>query len=116
MRVSVEPAPGSNIGFVTDDRFYPGRGSFLVELDGAEHVAVVGHSQGGHSHLSRTGYEVLRKGGSVEEAVVSVNVKVGESFRFHGVPLGGLARIEMDSTISGCRLPPLRRTAPVEGV
>ncbi len=44
----LEPAAGGDIDLAADDRFDPGGNRLGVELDGAEHVAVVGHGHRRH--------------------------------------------------------------------
>src|SRR5207244_1337480 len=40
---------GRDIGFVADDRVDSGGSAFLVKLDGAKQIAVIGYRQGVHS-------------------------------------------------------------------
>jgi hypothetical protein len=44
----VHPASRRNINLAADDWFYPGLLHFKIKLNGAEHVSMVGNSQGIH--------------------------------------------------------------------
>ena len=66
------------VGLDADDRLDAvGRG-LLVELVGPEHVAVVGHGDGGHPQLGRAGSERLQSRRAVEHGVLGVHVEVDE--------------------------------------
>ena len=73
---AVEARIGGHISFVTDHRFDPGGAGLLVEIDGAEEIAVVGHGQ---SRLVGADFfdpaqQVAQPGRSVEQAVLGVLV------------------------------------------
>jgi hypothetical protein len=51
-----------------------------VEFDGAVQIAMIGEGQGGHSQLRRAVHQPVYAAGSVEQAVVAVNVKMDEIF------------------------------------
>ena len=44
-----ETARGRDISFAADDGFNPGFSAGLIKMDGAEHIAMIGHSQSGHT-------------------------------------------------------------------
>ena len=85
------PATQRHIGFAADDGFDACIVGFAVELDGPEHVAMVGH---GHSRLAKR-FDLLHQRldliGAVEEAELGVQVKMNEG-RSHGRILGGQGR------------------------
>ena len=53
----------------------------IVELDGAEEVAVIGHGDGGHFLLGDDLHELRDLAGSIEQRVVGVAVKMNERVR-----------------------------------
>ena len=71
LRVDVELA--------ADDRLDAGLLAGLVEVDGPEHVAVVGDGQRPHARRQRLLHVVLDLGGAVEQRVVGVVVQVDEA-------------------------------------
>src|SRR5690606_27209658 len=61
-----------------EDRLDAVRFGLLVELDGPEHVAVVGDRDGLHAPLLDGLAQVLGPDGAIEEAVLGVQVEVSE--------------------------------------
>ena len=53
----------------------------IVELDGAEEVAVIGHGDGGHFLLGDDFHQLRDFAGAVEQRVVGVAVKMNERVR-----------------------------------
>ena len=65
----------------------------VVELDGAEEVAVVRHGDGGHFLLDDGVHELADFAGSIEEGVIGVAVQMDERIFRHGLPsIGFLGR------------------------
>ncbi len=69
---------GGHVGLHPDDGFDAGFLGGVVELDHAEHGAMVGDGQGGHVHLFGTLDQLLDIAKAVEQGVFGVNVEVGE--------------------------------------
>src|SRR5207244_4102241 len=81
---AVEPALGGHVGLAADDRLDAGGGGLLVELDGAEQVAVVGDGHGRHAEGLRFLDQGVNLVGPVEETILSMNVEVDELGRHAG--------------------------------
>ena len=80
-----------HVGFTADDGFDAGLFGFAVELDGAEHIAMIGHR---HGRLAE-GFDLLDERfdliGAVEETELGVQMQMHER-RSHGDGiLGGQA-------------------------
>ena len=69
---------GGDVGLEADDRLHAGPLGRLVELVGAEEVAVVGHRDRRHAHLGRALEQVADARGAVEHRVLGVDVEVDE--------------------------------------
>ena len=67
-----------DVDFAADDGVDAGVFGGVVEGDGAEEVAVVGHADGGHFLFGADLHELVDFAGAVEEGVVGVVVKVNE--------------------------------------
>ena len=68
-----------------DDRLDPVLLALLVELVGAEHVAVVSHGDRRHPEARGLGEQVVESGGAVQHRVLGMHMKVHERVR-HGSP------------------------------
>ena len=77
-RVSVEAATLGYVGFDPQDRLDADLASALVELDGTEHVAMIGQGDGRHAKGLRPFEDVLEAVGAVEQAELAVEVEMGE--------------------------------------
>ncbi|CAB4582032.1 unannotated protein [freshwater metagenome] len=73
------------VGLGADDGFDPVRPTFLVEVEHAVHVSVVGHAEGRLSVLDRLGHQLVELRGAVEHRELGVNMQVRERIR-HVVP------------------------------
>jgi hypothetical protein len=76
--VLVQSATGSHVGLAADDRFHPGVFRFAIELDRAEHVAMIGDGDGRLTErfdLLDQRIDLIR---SVKKAELGVQVKVNE--------------------------------------
>jgi len=67
-----------DIDFAADDRVDAGGFGGVIEGDGAEEVAMIGHADGGHVLFGADLHELVDFAGSVEEGVVGVVVEVDE--------------------------------------
>ncbi len=79
----LETGAGSDVDLAADDRLDPRPPSLAVELQGAEHVAVVGDRQGRHAELFGLLHQIADLDGPVEEAVLAVQVQMDEVRMFH---------------------------------
>ena len=75
----VPPIAWRDVHLAADDRLHPMRDARLVELDGAEHVAVVGHRDRRHAELLHARHELRDLVGPVEQRVLGVEVEVSEA-------------------------------------
>ncbi len=85
------PAAQRHIGFAADDGFDACIFGFAVELDGAEHIAMVGHGDGRLSKGLDLLDERLDLICAVEETELGVKMEMDEG-RSHGAILGGQGR------------------------
>ena len=81
----VETAPRRDIQFAADDGLDTLLVGLLVKADGSEHIAVIGHGNGGHLVLLYFFEQIVQANGSIEEAVLGVNVEVDEIGMLHRV-------------------------------
>ena len=79
----LEAGAGGDVDLAADDRLDAGGHRLLVELDGAEHVAVVGDRQGRHAAFLGALDQVADLDGAVEEAVLAVQMEMDEIGVFH---------------------------------
>jgi len=78
---TVKTAARSQVGFTTDNRLDALLFRLGEELDGAEHVAMIGHRDGRHSRLPgmfEQGADLVRP---IEQAVLSVDVEMDEAHK-----------------------------------
>ena len=75
---------GRDVGLHADDRLDAGLGRRLVELEGAERVAVVGDGDRRHPLLARLFDERLDARRPVEHRIFTVHMKVNEGVGCHG--------------------------------
>ena len=66
------------VALQADDRLDAGGLGRLVEVVGAVEGAVVGHGDGGHALLDRSGHEIGQATRAVEHGVLGVHVEVDE--------------------------------------
>jgi hypothetical protein len=89
----VEPAPGGNVDLAAEDRLHPPVATGVVEVHRPEHVAVVGDGHRLHSEALGLGHELADVTGTIEEAVLGVEVEVDEvplDAHSHSIVEGGL--------------------------
>ena len=53
-------------------------GCFVIKLDGAKEVAVIGHRNGGHFLLPHDAHQLLDVAGAIEQRIVGMAMKVNE--------------------------------------
>jgi hypothetical protein len=86
LAVAVAALAGRNVGFVTDDRIETGRFAFLVQLNRAEQIAVIGQGERVHAEVFRLRHQLGYATGAVEETVMTVTVEMNERPIRHGKP------------------------------
>jgi hypothetical protein len=74
----VHPRSVRHVHLAADDRLDAGRLHRVVELDRAEHVAVVGDRAGGHAELGNSLREVFRASSAVEKRIFGVEMEMDE--------------------------------------
>ena len=88
-----------HVGLGADDRLDPLLAALLVELEGAVHVAVIGHPDRRLAVGDGLGHQLVQPGGAVEHRELGVDVEVGERIP-HSRPFSRVWR---------------RRTGPADG-
>ena len=74
IRIFVQHGPGRGVHFTANDRFYALFFALLVEVDYAEHDAVVGNRQRIHPQLFRSGDHIGNPRGAVQQTVLCMNM------------------------------------------
>lgn len=69
---------GGEVNFAAEDGFDGVFFAVLVEFDGSEEVAVIGHGDGGHGEFGGAFGEVLGSDHAVKEGIGGVEVEVDE--------------------------------------
>ena len=72
----IEAGAGGNVDLAADDGADAGFFTFLVEIDGSVHHAVVGDGNGGLPQRFGTGNQPLDAAGAVKEAVFGMDMQV----------------------------------------
>jgi hypothetical protein len=75
---AVEAVALGDVRFDAEDRFDPRLARQVVELDGAEHVAMVGQRHSRHARRGRGADDLVEAVGAVQQAVLAVKVEVDE--------------------------------------
>ncbi len=94
-----------DVGLAAEDRLHTVGLGLLVELDGAEHVAVVGHRHRLHAPFLNLAAEVRHADGTVEQRVLGVQVQMCEVIHARGIACE-VGRHWREPTPSGSRLGP----------
>ena len=76
--VLVPAVAGGHVDLAADDVFEPRLLGGELEVDGSEHVAVVGHDHGVHVQFLGPLHEVGQADGPVQQAVLGVRVQMDE--------------------------------------
>ena len=84
-------AIGGDVGLAAEDRLHPVGLGLLVEVEGAEQVAVVGHRDRLHAALEHLGEQVVQPNRAVEKAILRVQMQMGEIRHMRGVSLASRA-------------------------
>jgi hypothetical protein len=79
----VESRTGCDIDLAAYDRLDPGVPGLAVEFHRPEHVAVIGHGQGGHAAGDGPLNQIAEPDGPVQKAVLAVYVKMNETGLIH---------------------------------
>ncbi len=74
-----------NIALAPQDRLDAAGEALLIELDRPEHIPVVGQGQGRHLKFLGLLYHLLQRNGAVQEAIVTVIMKMDKVGVEHGV-------------------------------
>ena len=68
----------SDIDLTTDDGLDAIFFRYVIELNGSEHIAVVGHGNGRHTKLNRAFYQCIMTNGRVLQTVGSMKMKMNK--------------------------------------
>ncbi|MBA7658544.1 hypothetical protein ES703_66500 [subsurface metagenome] len=79
----VESAPGGDVCLDTNNRLDVCGGCTYVELDRAEHIAVVGNSHGVHLQLFAVFEQSVKDYSPIEKRILTVQMKMRKSFICH---------------------------------
>ena len=71
-----------DVHFAANDRVDSLGVGGVVELHGAEEIAVVGHGDGGHLLLDHDLHQLVDIAGSIEEGVIRVAMQMDEGHRY----------------------------------
>ncbi len=74
MCFTVKTAFGRHIGFTADNGIDPGLFGLLIEVNGTKEIAMVRHSNGGHPKAVCLIHQAVDPIGSIEEAILCVQV------------------------------------------
>ena len=83
------PAADGNVDLTADNGLDAGVCTCIVVRDGAEEIAVVGESQGGHAALGCECRHPIEVTAAIQEAVLAVAVEMDEFSGSHGRYTGG---------------------------
>ncbi len=89
----LDPAPGGHVDLAPEDGLDAPVPAGVVEVHRPEHVAVVGDGHGLHAEALGLGHELADVAGTVEEAVLGVEMEVDEvrlDAHSHSIVDGGL--------------------------
>ena len=79
----LEAAGRRHIDFAADDRLDAVAHRFAIKLDGAEHVAVIGHRHGGLLERFDAFEELVYLVGAIQQTIFGMTVKMNETRVFH---------------------------------
>ena len=85
LAAAVEACRRRHVGLATQDRLDAARLRRLVELHGAEHVAVVGDGHRGHAEFRGAVQEFVDPVRSIQQAELGVQVKMNEALLAHEI-------------------------------
>jgi hypothetical protein len=88
--IAVNPVSGSHIEFAADDGFYARLVRLLIKIDGAEHIAVIGHRHRRHLILFYPFKKIIEPDGSIEKAILGMHMKMNKIGIMHA---GSLSRL-----------------------
>ena len=82
------PAAGRHIGFTANNRLDIMGFGFLIKINGAKKIAMVGHGHGGHTKILDLLEQRCELVGPVEEAILGVKMEMNELCRHSCSPSG----------------------------
>jgi len=85
MAVFIEPTLRCDIKFAADNGLDPILVGPLIKADGSEHVAVIGHRNGRHLVFPGLFQQIVKADGTVQQAVLRMDVKMNKIGVFHGL-------------------------------
>ena len=88
-RDAITPAAAADVGLTADDGFDSLGFHRVVERDGAEHVAVIGHGARGHAQFRDPLGQWLNLDGAIQQTVVGMKMQVYEFIVGHYVARNG---------------------------
>ena len=81
--VFVKTVSRGNIQFAADDRLDSILIRMLVEIDRSVEIAMIGHGHGRHLIFLCLSEKIIETNGSVQQAILGMNVKMNEIGMFH---------------------------------
>ena len=72
-----------DVRFASDNRFHAGALSFLIKLDRAMQIAVIGNRNGGHSGFGCLFHQLLHPDRSIQQRVLGVQMQMNERVAGH---------------------------------
>jgi len=89
---TIVPAPFRDVDFATDDGLDAARGSGAIKRFRGKEISMVGDGDGGHLAARRFVHNFFEIAGTVQKAVICVQMQVNESRGFHAGGYSNLAR------------------------
>ena len=77
----------SNVGLAADYRLDAGAFCFLIKFNRAKKIAVIGHGHGRHLEFLRFFHQLLHPNRSVEQRILSMQMKMNERIARHAFPV-----------------------------
>ena len=74
----------NEVNFAADDRLHLRLPHFFIEINRSEEITMIGHGHRRHSQFLGTSGQTINPASSIEQAVISVQVKVREILAFIG--------------------------------
>ena len=106
-------AIGRDVGLAAEDGLDPVLARALVEIEGPEQVAVVGDGHGLHAALEHAGEELVQPDRAIEEAVLGMQMQMGELSHAPSIAGNRVEAKEIDASIYLARY--LARVLPASG-
>ena len=74
----IKTTPMGNVKFTADNGFDPVFIGLLIKIDCSKHIAMIGHSNGRHLIFFSFFKKILNADGSIEQAILSMNMKMNK--------------------------------------